>query len=151
MVAQFHYQFNSPVLGTPQIPEFNRTQLRVDLITEELDELIEAIVKRDLVAIADALCDLQYVLSGAILEFGMSQIFGQLFSEVHRSNMSKACVTEQEAEATVAHYKAQNVKSYFAKYLNDTYNVYRLTDNKTLKSVNYSPADLLPIIEKAQQ
>jgi predicted HAD superfamily Cof-like phosphohydrolase len=41
------------------------------------------------VEIADALCDLQYVLSGAILEFGFGGKFKSLFEEVHRSNMSK--------------------------------------------------------------
>ena len=35
------------------------------------------------------LCDIQYVLSGAICEFGMASIFKTLFDEVQRSNMSK--------------------------------------------------------------
>ena len=39
------------------------------LLPEELNELKQAIEDNDLVEIADALCDLQYVLSGAVLEF----------------------------------------------------------------------------------
>jgi predicted HAD superfamily Cof-like phosphohydrolase len=48
--------------------------------------------------------DIQYVLSGAVHEFGMGTRFANLFEEVHRSNMTKACKTKLEAEATVKHY-----------------------------------------------
>ncbi len=41
---------------------------------EELNELKEAIAQNDLVEVADALADLQYVLSGAVHEFGMSSV-----------------------------------------------------------------------------
>ena len=57
--------------------------------------------------VADALADIQYVLSGCILEFGMADKFKALFDEVHRSNMSKACKTVEEAEATVEYYTSQ--------------------------------------------
>ena len=106
-VAEFHRTFHAPVLETPQIPSEARCQLRVSLLAEELDELREAIAEGDIVAVADALCDLQYVLSGAVLEFGLGDKFNALFNEVQRSNMSKACVTVAEAEATVAEYQSQ--------------------------------------------
>ena len=51
-----------------------------------------AIKDNNLTEVADAPCDLQYVLAGAILEFGMGAKFRALFSEVHCSNMSKACI-----------------------------------------------------------
>ncbi len=89
-VAEFHRTFHAPVLETPQIPSEARSQLRVSLLAEELDELREAIADGDIVAVADALCDLQYVLSGAVLEFGLGDKFKALFDEVQRSNMSKA-------------------------------------------------------------
>lgn len=41
---------------------------------EELNELKEAIAQNDLVEVADALADLQYVLSGAVHEFGMGSV-----------------------------------------------------------------------------
>ena len=89
-VAEFHKTFNAPILDTPQIPSKERAALRVSLLQEELDELKKAIEDNDLVEVADALCDLQYVLSGAVLEFGLGEKFVELFNEVHRSNMSKA-------------------------------------------------------------
>ena len=103
-VAQFHKTFGHPILESPTIPSKERTDLRVSLIAEELKELQEAIEAGDLVEVADALCDIQYVLSGAVLEFGLGEKFATLFDEVQRSNMSKACKTEEEAQATVKHY-----------------------------------------------
>lgn len=105
-VAQFHELFDAPILETPTIPE-QRAQLRVNLLAEELQELQQAIVDGDIVEVADALADLQYVLSGAILEFGLADRFGALFDEVHRSNMSKACNSLEEAEATVGYYQRE--------------------------------------------
>lgn len=144
-VAEFHHTFHSPVLDAPQIPSAARCQLRVSLLAEELDEFREAIEQNDLVAVADALCDLQYVLAGAVLEFGLGDRFKTLFDEVQRSNMSKACATVDEAEATVAHYQAKGVDCHFIES-DGKYLVYRTADNKTLKNINYSPADLAGLL-----
>lgn len=140
-VADFHRTFKHPILDTPTIPEEDRCRLRVALLAEELKELEVAILEKDIVEIADALCDLQYVLSGAVLEFGLGEKFRDLFDEVQRSNMSKACETVEEAEATVAHYQAKGSECYY-KEDNGKFLVYRTSDNKTLKNINYSPADL---------
>lgn len=140
-VADFHRLFKHPVVDQPSIPSEKRCELRVSLIREELNELEAAIKDNDLVEIADALCDIQYVLSGAVLEFGLAQKFPQLFDEVQRSNMSKACNTIEEAEATVKHYEAKGFPCGYEKD-GDKFLVYRNADRKTLKSINYSPADL---------
>ena len=124
-VALFHQTFGAPILAKPTIPSTERCGLRVSLLAEELDELKEAIAANDLVEIADALCDLQYVLSGAVLEFGLGEKFVDLFNEVQRSNMSKAEIKEE----------------------NGVWKVFRKSDNKVLKSINYSPADLVSILK----
>ena len=146
-VADFHRTFHHPILENPQIPSKKRAELRVALIAEELKELEEAIEAKDIVEVADALCDIQYVLAGAVLEFGLGNKFVELFNEVQRSNMSKACTTEEEAKATVAHYEA---KGFPCEYEEDggKFLVFRTADRKTLKSINYSPADLKYILEK---
>ena len=105
MVAEFHTLFDAPILDTPQIPDQKIASLRVSLLQEELNELQEAIDNNDLVEVIDALADLQYVLSGAVLEFGLGEKFADVFAEVQRSNMSKACSSLQEAEATVEYYQ----------------------------------------------
>ncbi|EOZ95987.1 putative secreted protein [Indibacter alkaliphilus LW1] len=146
-VAEFHKTFKHPVLSSPQIPDQKRCDLRVSLIAEELKELEEAIADKDIVEVADALCDIQYVLAGAILEFGLGDKFKELFDEVQRSNMSKACKSEEEAKATMSHYQSQGVDCFYEKE-GEQYLVYRAEDRKTLKSIYYSPADLSGIIEK---
>ena len=141
-VSEFHRTFNAPILDTPTIPSEERCQLRISLLQEELNELSEAIKNKDIIEVADALCDIQYVLSGAILEFGMCATFDELFDEVQRSNMSKACSSIQEAIETISHYKKKDGTESTYKQLGDKWIVYRISDNKVLKSINYSPANL---------
>lgn len=147
-VAEFHKTFQHPVLDTPQIPPADRCKLRVSLIAEELKELEEAISDKDLIEIADALCDIQYVLSGAILEFGLKDKFAELFDEVQRSNMSKACKNREEAEETMRHYFEKDGTESYYRELDGKFLIFRKSDDKTLKSVYYSPADLKTILEK---
>jgi predicted HAD superfamily Cof-like phosphohydrolase len=146
LVAEFHRTFKHPILNAPGIPSEDRCKLRVALIAEELKELEVAILEKDIVEIADALSDIQYVLSGAILEFGLGDKFKDLFEEVQRSNMSKACTTEEEANATVEHYKKKDGTECYYKEESGKWLVYRKADNKTIKSINYSPANLERII-----
>ena len=147
-VAEFHRTFKHPILPEPTIPSPERCALRVALIQEELNELEVGIRNNDIVEIADALCDIQYVLSGAVLEFGLGEKFVALFEEVQRSNMSKSCFSETEAKSTVEYYQnSRGVECYY-KEQDGHFMVYRTSDNKTLKSINYSPANLKPILEK---
>ena len=150
-VSEFHKTFEAPILDTPQIPSEDRCQLRISLLQEELNELKQAIEDKDIIEIADALCDIQYVLSGAILEFGLGEKFNQLFEEVQRSNMSKACSSIQEAIQTISHYKKKDGTESMYKQVGDKWVVYRISDNKILKSVNYSSVNLKNIIENENQ
>ena len=143
-VAEFHKTFNLPILETPQMPSKQRCELRVNLLQEELKEAIE---NGDIVEVADALADLQYVLSGTVLEFGLGDKFVDLFNEVQRSNMSKACKTMQEALATLSHYKKKDGTEGYYKEVNGNWIVYRNGDDKVLKSINYSEANLKNIID----
>ncbi len=147
-VAEFHATFKHPILLGPIIPSRERSNLRISLLAEELKELQQAVDDNNLTEIADALCDLQYVLSGAVLEFGLGKKFKELFDEVHRSNMSKACKTIEEANLTIDYYNnTANTESYHRES-DGLFLVYRTADNKTLKSVNYSPADLSTILNR---
>lgn len=147
-VAEFHKTFKHPVLEEAQIPSADRCKLRVSLLAEELKELQEAIEDNDMVEIADALCDIQYVLSGAVLEFGLGEKFVDLFNEVQRSNMSKACTTREEAEQTVEFYKKEKDTEAYIVEADGKFLVYRKGDDKTLKSIKYSPADLRSILSR---
>ncbi|MBK9253973.1 MAG: nucleoside triphosphate pyrophosphohydrolase family protein [Saprospiraceae bacterium] len=145
-VAAFHDVFDLPIPEKPGIPDLKRCELRVALLQEELNELIEAIQNNDLVGAADAFSDLQYVLSGAILEFGLGSKFKNLFDEVQRSNMSKTCKTMDEALSTQEYYKTHKETDSFIEEKNGEFLVFRATDKKVLKSINYSEANLHAII-----
>lgn len=147
-VAEFHDTFDLPILEKPTIPDEKRCTLRISLLQEELNELKEAIADNDIVEVADALADIQYVLSGAILEFGLASRFKTLFDEVQRSNMSKTCKSLEVAQATQQHYlSTKNTKSHIQQKGSE-YLVYREGDKKVLKSVEYSPANLKSILSK---
>lgn len=88
-VQEFHETYGLPVESAPTISDEKTNTLRINLLQEELNELKEALEQGDLVETLDALIDLQYVLDGAFLSFGMQSLKQAAFDEVHRSNMSK--------------------------------------------------------------
>ncbi len=87
-VKTWHENFSAPVLNEPALPE-GRRELRLSLLEEEIKELREAVEAGDIVEVLDALCDIQYVLDGAFLEFGLHPVKDAAFAEVQASNMSK--------------------------------------------------------------
>lgn len=148
-VKEFHETFGQPVLKTPQLISKKRAELRIELIQEELNELKKAVEDKNLVEVADALCDIQYVLSGTVLEFGMGDKFREMFDEVHRSNMSKACNDKYTAVQTMLFYNEErNVDSYPEEMPNGTILIKRKADGKILKSLAYSPANISEILKK---
>jgi len=60
---------------------------RMQLMSEELSEMCEAMRDGDYEKLADALGDLQYVVLGTAVTFGMPM--DEIHDEVHESNMSK--------------------------------------------------------------
>ena len=87
LVGDFMEAFGQAVEYEPTWPDFSTRELRVELIQEEVQELIEAIDNKDMVEIADALTDILYVVYGAGHAFGID--LDACFDEVHASNMSK--------------------------------------------------------------
>lgn len=105
-VAAFHKAFGQPILDKPQVPDDARVRLRLKLIADEFFELLDACnlpytdsmretfdanisfpTKVDLPQMADALADLDYVVEGTRLEFGING--APIADEVHRANMTK--------------------------------------------------------------
>ena len=86
-VGTFMKTFDQEVKIKPSFSTDKINNLRVDLIREELNELIEAIKNKDLLEVADALTDILYVTYGAGHAFGIN--LDKCFDEVQRSNMSK--------------------------------------------------------------
>jgi len=64
--------------------------IRAKLMVSELAEVLQALVTRDEVELADGLADLEYVVVGTATTFDVP--LGDVFDEVHRSNMTKSTV-----------------------------------------------------------
>lgn len=116
MVEEFHEMGDQEVKKTPEFPEEDVQDLRIDLIQEEFMELIDAIDDKDIVEVADALTDLLYVVYGAGHAFGID--LDACFREVHRSNMSKGINGKLK----------------------------KASSGKVLKGKNYSPPDLKSVL-----
>ena len=86
-VGTFMKTFGQEVKTKPSFSTDKINKLRIDLIKEELDELIEAMNSKDLLEVADALTDILYVTYGAGHAFGIN--LDKCFDEVQNSNMSK--------------------------------------------------------------
>ena len=86
-VKTFMETFGQEVKDKPSFASEKINKLRYDLIKEELGELKEAIVNKDLIEVADALTDILYVTYGAGHAFGID--LDKCFEEVQNSNMSK--------------------------------------------------------------
>ena len=86
-VGIFMRTFGQDVKNKPSFSTDKINKLRIDLISEELDELTVAMKNKDLLEVADALTDILYVTYGAGHAFGID--LDKCFNEVQNSNMSK--------------------------------------------------------------
>tara|TARA_B100002051_G_scaffold273050_1_gene311053 strand:- start:660 stop:1031 length:372 start_codon:yes stop_codon:yes gene_type:complete len=90
-VGLFMNTFGQEVKKKPSFSATKINDLRYNLIKEELDELKDALNKKDIVEVADALTDILYVTYGAGHAFGIN--LDKCFDEVQKSNMSKLDVS----------------------------------------------------------
>jgi len=86
-VKQFMQTFGQEVKTKASFSDEKTNQLRLNLISEELEELKNAMTSEDLLEVADALTDILYVTYGAGHAFGIN--LDKCFDEVQNSNMSK--------------------------------------------------------------
>lgn len=127
-------------------------QYRLDLIEEEVQELRDAIEKKDMIETIDALADSLYVILGACASFGFDA--DKAFDVVHRSNMSKLCETEEDAVETVRRYKAEvpqryDSPSYRKSDDGKSFVIYNERTMKILKSYKYMAADFTSLLRSA--
>ena len=141
-VELFNATFGKPNFYQPTIPDKKITDFVVNFIREETEELHQAIEDKDIVEVLDAICDLLYVAVGnATMAFGLKEKLLLAYEEVQASNMSKSCATEQEAIDTINARMVQHGTCHYRK-IGDRYVVYRSSDDKVMKSINYFPPNL---------
>ena len=88
-VKDFQQTFGQVVNRKPTLVDLELANLRFELMKEENDEYMQAVIDKDVVEVADALGDQLYILIGTILSHGMQEVIVDVFNEIHRSNMSK--------------------------------------------------------------
>ena len=71
-VKKFMQTFGQQIKEKAEFPDEKITKLRYELIEEELQEFKEAIDKKDIKEVADALTDILYVTYGAGHAFGIN-------------------------------------------------------------------------------
>ena len=142
-VETFNATMGKPNNYEPIIPEKKEWMFVYDFILEELEEYKHACETGDIVEILDALCDIAYVSigNGAMLH-GLKDKLWDAYQEVQASNMSKACISEEEAQQTVERRsQEQNEPCHYEK-VGEYYIVYRTRDKKVMKNINYFRPDL---------
>ena len=152
LVGKFHefYDHDKPhdiqinaLTEKPKLVDF-----RFGLIMSEIDELKDAIAKKNMIEVIDGLGDVAYTV------YGMAQALGinldQAFKIIHESNMTKACETELEAIETIEEYNMKpNFENISVKYRMSTdgkyYIIYNADTGKILKSKNFIEPDFTPL------
>ena len=142
-VQEFNETFSKPNKFQPSIPEKKEWQFVYDFILEELEEYKEACEKGDIIGILDALCDITYVsLGNGTLLHGLKGKIWKAYQEVQASNMSKSCVDEAEAKLTVEVRSKEKSHPCHYEKVGTHYVVYRSSDRKVMKSINYFAPNL---------
>jgi hypothetical protein len=108
LLDEFHRRpgVDCPQPPTPDVNVLGATA-RLDYIAEELAELRAAVEAGDVVATADGLADLVYVIYGAAWRFNIP--LDAVVAEVHRSNMTKTPTPDDGKAVKGPGYSPPNV------------------------------------------
>jgi NTP pyrophosphatase (non-canonical NTP hydrolase) len=156
-IKHWRQTFGLPNRETPQVCEEKEATLGLKLIQEETDELNDAlytfssieqahIYEPNLAEIADAIGDLYFVVTQAAMIHGLDP--EMLIDRVYTSNMSKLCLTEQEAVDSVKAYTDKCIETYYTQLPDGKFIIKRSVDNKVLKGINFFEPDWSDLKEK---
>lgn len=95
---------------------------------------------------ADDLGDLLWVTIRLMQQLGLNP--DEVISEIYKSNMSKICLTEEDAQKTCQLYAegkhpnkmGEEIECYWKK-IDNIYGVFRTSDNKVMKSYKFKEPD----------
>jgi hypothetical protein len=148
-VEEFNAIMGKPNNYTPVIPDEKEWMFVYNFILEELEEYKHACETGDIVEVLDALCDITYVSlgNGAMLH-GLKNKVWPAYQEVQASNLSKACISEEEAQETVRVRSTEQKEPCHYEQVGKYFIVYRTRDRKVMKNINYFRPDLTQFLNK---
>jgi hypothetical protein len=148
-VEKFNAVMGKPNNYNPVIPSEKEWMFVYNFILEELEEYKHACETNNIVEVLDALCDITYVSlgNGAMLH-GLKDKIWPAYQEVQASNLSKACISEEEAQETVRVRSAEQEEPCHYEQGGKYYLVYRTRDRKVMKNINYFRPDLTQFLNK---
>lgn len=148
-VEEFNAVMGKPNNYNPVIPDEKEWMFVYNFILEELEEYKHACETNNIVEVLDALCDITYVSlgNGAMLH-GLKDKVWPAYQEVQASNLSKACISEEEAQETVRVRSAEQEEPCHYEQVGKYYIVYRTRDRKVMKNINYFRPDLTQFLNK---
>jgi hypothetical protein len=148
-VEEFNAIMGKPNNYTPVIPDEKEWMFVYNFILEELEEYKHACETGDIVEVLDALCDITYVSlgNGAMLH-GLKDKVWPAYQEVQASNLSKACISEEEAQETVRVRSSEQEEPCHYEQVGKYFIVYRTRDRKVMKNINYFRPDLTQFLNK---
>jgi len=148
-VEEFNAVMGKPNNYNPVIPAEKEWMFVYNFILEELEEYKHACETGNIVEVLDALCDITYVSlgNGAMLH-GLKDKVWPAYQEVQASNLSKACSSEEEAQETVRVRSTEQKEPCHYEKVGNYYIVYRSSDRKVMKNINYFRPDLSKFFNK---
>jgi hypothetical protein len=148
-VEEFNAIMGKPNNYTPVIPDEKEWMFVYNFILEELEEYKHACETGNIVEVLDALCDITYVsLGNGSCLHGLKDKVWPAYQEVQASNLSKACTSEEEAQETVRVRSQEQKEPCHYEKVGDYYIVYRSSDRKVMKNINYFRPDLSKFFNK---
>lgn len=131
----------SSLYGTPRIPTISSVEFAKNYIKKELERLEHAVNENDITEVIHNISIIQMVLDSLVSDCSLEGYMYELTAEVHRSNMSKSCKDMKEVMATCELLAEDGVETNYQQ-VGDLYVVYRTSDGKVMKSINYSKPNL---------
>lgn len=146
LVQEFHEVFEHEIADKPKLPDNGTLSFRTNFIVEELKELAEAVAEGDIIGVADALGDIQYVLDGFFLNCGLQNHKDKILEAIHASNMTKVCKSLEHAEETIKSLQDVGTDAYYHQ-VGEYFIVKRKSDNKVMKALGYSFPNLKDVLK----
>lgn len=143
-IIDIKYVFLGKLIEEGNNPKFSSKQMCMIQLNQEPDKLLNLSSLISMLKNPDSECSFFVDFIGYIFGFTDKQM-DEAFKRVHDNNMSKFCKSFSEALLTVDDYANQGIET-FHEQVGDYYVIYRKSDKKIMKSIQWTPVDLKDLI-----